>query len=54
MTIDHFFSISVALLGGVIWNLFGFQYVFLLGACIAVMNFFVALQVRVPKQALPL
>jgi MFS family permease len=48
VTIDHIFSISVALLGGVIWNEFGYQYVFLLGVGIAVVNFFVALRVRVP------
>ena len=47
VTIDHIFSISVALLGGLIWNQFGFQYVFLLGACIAAINFFVALRVKV-------
>jgi MFS family permease len=50
-TIDHVFSISVALLGGVIWSVFGFQYVFLLGMGIALINFFVAMQVRVPKSA---
>lgn len=49
VTIDHIFSISLALLGGVIWNYFGFQYVFLMGMFIAIGNFFVALQVRVPK-----
>jgi predicted MFS family arabinose efflux permease len=49
VTIDHIFSISVALLGGIIWNAFGFQYVFLLGIFIACGNFFAALQVRVPK-----
>jgi predicted MFS family arabinose efflux permease len=48
VTIDHIFSISVALLGGVIWNEFGYQYVFLLGVGIAVINFFVSLRVRVP------
>jgi predicted MFS family arabinose efflux permease len=53
ITIDHFFSISVALLGGVIWNAFGFQYVFLMGVVIAVINFFVALQVKLPKQEVP-
>ena len=31
VTIDHIFSISAALVGGVIWNRFGFQYVFLYG-----------------------
>ena len=49
VTIDHIFSISLALLGGVIWNYFGFQYVFLMGMFIAIGNFFAALQVRVPK-----
>lgn len=48
VTIDHIFSISVALLGGVIWNLLGYQYVFLMGVLIAVLNFLAALRVRVP------
>jgi predicted MFS family arabinose efflux permease len=46
VTIDHFFSISVAILGGLVWIKWGYQYVFLLGAIIAVMNFFSALRVR--------
>jgi predicted MFS family arabinose efflux permease len=50
VTIDHVFSIGVALLGGVIWNAFGFQYVFLLGVVIAMINFVATLQVRIPKQ----
>lgn len=50
VTIDHIFSILVALVGGVIWNSLGFQYVFLLGVGIAVINFFVALQVRTPQR----
>ena len=49
VTIDHAFSISAALLGGVIWSVFGYQYVFLLGVAIAVINFFTALRVRTPK-----
>ncbi len=51
VTIDHVFSISVALLGGLIWNVFGFQYVFLMGTVIALINLVVALQVRLPKPA---
>jgi len=51
VTIAHIFSIAVALIGGAIWNAFGFQYVFLMGAGIAVINFFTAMRVRVPKQA---
>ncbi len=46
VTIDHIFSIGVALLGGVIWNLFGFQYVFLLGIIIAGLNFLAAGRIR--------
>jgi predicted MFS family arabinose efflux permease len=49
VTIDHIFSITVALLGGIIWNAFGFQYVFLLGAFIALGNFLAALQIHIPK-----
>ncbi len=50
VTIDHVFSITAALVGGVIWNAFGFQYVFLLGMVIAVINFFTALRVRLPER----
>ena len=48
-SLDHFFSISIALIGGVIWNRFGFQYVFLLGMVIAVINFFTARRIRLPQ-----
>jgi len=50
VTIDHVFSITAALVGGVIWNAFGFQYVFLLGMGIAIINFFTALRVRLPQK----
>ena len=50
ITIDHIFSIGVALLGGVIWNQLGFQYVFLLGVVIAVVNFFATLRIRIPAR----
>ena len=46
VTIDHIFSISVALLGGFIWVACGYQFVFLLGAAIAVLNFFSAWRVK--------
>lgn len=48
VTIDHIFSISSAILGGLIWNSYGFQYVFLFGALLAGINFFVAKQVKAP------
>jgi predicted MFS family arabinose efflux permease len=50
VTIDHIFSISIALLGGLIWNAFGFQYVFLMGVVIAAINFFFAMQVKISKK----
>ena len=53
LSIDHFFSIGVALIGGVIWNKLGFQYVFLFGVFIAVLNFFTAMRVRVPNKKTP-
>ena len=46
VTIDHIFSIAVALIGGFIWVTWGYQFVFLLGAAIALANFFSALRVR--------
>jgi predicted MFS family arabinose efflux permease len=45
ITIDHVFSISVALLGGVLWKTCGYQYVFLLGVLIAAINLVAALKV---------
>ena len=52
-TIDHIFSLSIALLGGVIWNVFGFQYVFLLGIVIAAVNFVAVSGVRIPPPQRP-
>jgi predicted MFS family arabinose efflux permease len=46
VSIDHIFSITIAVSGGFIWLKLGYQYVFLLGAIIAVINFFSALQVK--------
>jgi len=46
VTIDHVFSITVALAGGFIWVTWGYRFVFLLGAVIAVVNFFSALRVQ--------
>ncbi len=47
VTLDHIFTIVIALIGGVIWNSFGFQYVFLMGAFIAVINVFAASHVKI-------
>ncbi|HMA64895.1 MAG TPA: hypothetical protein VKO63_06850, partial [Chitinispirillaceae bacterium] len=48
VSIDHIFSISIALLGGLIWSKFGHQAVFLLGAVIALVNLVSAMMLRVP------
>ncbi|OGI07099.1 MAG: hypothetical protein A2Y40_02215 [Candidatus Margulisbacteria bacterium GWF2_35_9] len=46
VTMDHFFSISIALLGGLVWYKFGFQYVFLAGSAIAIINLISALNIK--------
>lgn len=48
ITLDHVFSISIALLGGIIWAKWGYQTVFLCGAGIAVLNLVSALFIRTP------
>ena len=50
VTIDHVFSISAALVGGVIWSRYGYQYVFLFGMLIALANLAAALQVKTPPR----
>jgi predicted MFS family arabinose efflux permease len=47
VSIDHIFSIGVAVSGGFIWLKWGYQYVFLMGAIIAVINFFSALRIKI-------
>ena len=56
VSIDHIFSITAALVGGLLWSAFGFQYVFLMGSAIAAVNLVAALRVSVPvrPKALPL
>jgi predicted MFS family arabinose efflux permease len=46
VSIDHIFSIFLAVFGGFVWVKWGYQYVFLIGAIIAVINFFSALQIK--------
>jgi predicted MFS family arabinose efflux permease len=49
VSIDHFFSIIVAALGGIIWLHWGYEYVFLLGVAIACVNLVSASRVRLPR-----
>lgn len=54
VTIDHIFSILIALLAGAIWNVLGFQRVFVLGMIISALNFVVVSRIRpVPRQRPP-
>ncbi|MDD5688119.1 MAG: MFS transporter [Elusimicrobia bacterium] len=46
VSIDHIFSITVALTGGIIWKLYGYEYIFLLGALIALTNLFFTLKIK--------
>lgn len=47
-SIDHVFSISMAVAGGVLWKYLGFQAVFVLGAVIAAVNLLSAMKIKVP------
>ncbi len=55
ISIDHVFSISVALISGIIWDRAGYQWVFMAGAGIAVLNFVATRFVRIDTsvQAVP-
>jgi len=50
ITIDHAVAMTLPVLSGYIWEAFGFRWVFVLAAVIAVAGFFVCLQIRVPTQ----
>ena len=49
ITIDHAVAMTLPVLSGYIWDAFGFRWVFVLAAAIAVVGFFVCLQIRVPE-----
>ncbi len=53
ITIDHAVAMTLPVLSGYIWEAYGFRWVFLLAGAIAVVGFFVCLQIRVPEK-LPL
>ena len=50
VTIDHFFSITIAIVSGLVWTKLGYQYVFIIGAFIALMNLISAIIMRQPKK----
>jgi predicted MFS family arabinose efflux permease len=46
VSLDHVFSISVAVLGGVLWRHFGYQSVFVAGLGVTIVNWIVAQRMR--------
>jgi len=50
VTIDHAVSMSIPALGGLVWMVYGYPYVFLGAAGIAVMNMIAAAFIRVPRR----
>ncbi|MDP4144713.1 MAG: MFS transporter [Bacillota bacterium] len=44
---DHVISMSVPFLGGLLWTSFGYKYVFLVAAVIALMNLFLSLKIKI-------
>ena len=50
VTIDHLFSIIIAIVSGFVWTKLGYQYVFVIGAFIAILNLISAMVLRVPKK----
>lgn len=51
VTMDHAVSMSIPMLGGATWVLFGFEYVFVGAAVLALLSGFVATFVRIPSEA---
>lgn len=50
VSVDHIFSISIALAGGLLWFAFGFWTVFAFGAVIALVNLWTAWGIKNPRQ----
>lgn len=50
---DHIFSIGIALIGGVIWNTWGYEVVFLVGVAVAALNFIASRFIRIPPAGAP-
>lgn len=51
ITIDHSVAMSLPVLSGWIWETYGFEWVFILAGGLALIGFFVCLQIRVPPDA---
>jgi hypothetical protein len=49
VTINHIFSLIIALLGGLVWSLFGFYYVFLIEVFIAALVYLATSHIQPSK-----
>jgi len=54
VSLDHVFSISIALAGGIIWSKWGYQTVFIGGVIIALINLISASFIKTPAAASPI
>ena len=50
-SLDHIVSMFIPWLGGYIWTTYGYEYVFIGGACIALINLFVSRKIRIADPA---
>ena len=49
ITVDHSVAMTLPILSGYIWQVYGFRWVFLLSGAIALVGFFVCLQIKTPE-----
>ncbi len=49
ISMDHVVSILCAYTGGIVWTLWGPQYIFYLAAALSLVNLFVAIRVKIPE-----
>jgi len=52
ITLDHAVAMTLPVLSGYIWTVYGFRWVFILAAGIALAGFFLCLRIKVPKPLL--
>ena len=53
ISLDHAVSMTMPILGGLIWTAFGFQYVFLFAALIAIINIILSLRIKTKTDNAP-
>lgn len=49
MSMDHVVSIVCAYSGGIVWTLWGPQYIFYLASALSLVNLYVAIRVKLPE-----